>query len=134
MQVEADDRCRCVGLHVEHAIHGKYREQIPVRMVAFRRARPAIAGCAEIGACLQRARRQRAARATSAFGEFTNMRRDVDHQPVPEARASRRIGVVARDGKILRLLWRARHLRWGDLLPPAQPKPKSDERMKSLGR
>jgi hypothetical protein len=74
MQVEADDRCRCVGLHVEHAIHGKYREQIPVRMVAFRRARPAIAGCAEIAACLQRARRQRAARATSAFGEFTNMR------------------------------------------------------------
>src|ERR1019366_6401543 len=51
MQVEADHRCRGVGFHRQSVgAHGEHREQIAVRMVALRRARPAIAGRAEIRA------------------------------------------------------------------------------------
>src|SRR5438105_1643174 len=39
MQIEADDRGRRVGLHVDLVgFHGKYREQIAVRMIAIREA------------------------------------------------------------------------------------------------
>src|SRR6185369_5261011 len=55
MQVEADNSGRGIGFHVDLVgLHRKHREQIAVRMVAFRRARPAITGHTEIRACLQR--------------------------------------------------------------------------------
>jgi len=77
-------------------------------MVTLGRARAAIAGCAEIGARLQCARRQFTAGAASALGELAHSRRDIHHQPVPEAGASRRVGIVAGDSKALCARWRAR--------------------------
>jgi len=63
MQIKADHRCRCIGRHVEPVdFYGEHSEQAAVRMVALWRARAAIARRAEIGACLQCARRQLAAR------------------------------------------------------------------------
>jgi hypothetical protein len=44
-----------------------------VRMIALGRTRPAVAGHAEIGACLQCACRQLAARAASALGKFAHI-------------------------------------------------------------
>jgi len=56
-----------VGFHREHG------EQIAVRMVALGWTRPAVAGHAEIGACLQCARRQHAARTAGALGKFAHI-------------------------------------------------------------
>jgi hypothetical protein len=86
-------------------------------MVTLGRARAAIAGRAKIGARLQSARRQLAAGISSALGELAHSRRDIHHQPVPEARASRRVGIVAGDGKAF-CANVPDHLRCGDLLPP----------------
>jgi hypothetical protein len=103
MQIEADHRGRGVRFHVEPVgFHREHGEQIAVRMIARGRAGAAIAGRAEIGAGLQRARRQRAARAARALRELAHIRRNVHHQPVPEARAGRRVRVVAGDGEALR--------------------------------
>ena len=65
--------------------HGEDGEQIAVRMVALGWTRPAVAGHAEIGACLQRARRQLAARTAGALGKLAHIGWDVHYQPVPEA-------------------------------------------------
>src|SRR5215204_3109249 len=91
-------------------------------MVALGRAWAAIARLAEISACLQRARWQVAARTTRALGKFAHIRRDVHHQPVPEARASRRVGVVAGDGEAFRPTWRARPLEMWRLVAPSAAK------------
>jgi len=80
VQIEADDRRRCVNLYVELVgLHGEHGEEVTVRMVARGRARATIAGSAEIGARLQRARRQLAARAARAFGKFVHIGRDIHH-------------------------------------------------------
>src|SRR4029077_1408212 len=54
------------------------------------------------------ARRQLAASTASAFGKLAHICRDIHHQPMPEARASRRVGIVAGDGKALCARWRPR--------------------------
>src|SRR6202034_1723820 len=109
MQVKADDRRRSVGLDVELVgLHREHREQIAMRMVTLGRARTAIAGRAEIGARLQGLRGQLAGRAARALGKLAYIRRDVDHQPMPEARTSRRIGIVAGHGEAFRFRRRAR--------------------------
>src|SRR5207237_465767 len=81
---------------------GEDSEQVAVRMVALGRARAAIAGRAEIGAGLQCSRREFAACTPYALGKLAHMRRNVHHKPVPEARASWRVGVVASDGEAFR--------------------------------
>ena len=86
MQVETDNRRRCIGLYIEHAgFHREHREQITVRMIALGWTWPAVAGRAEIGACLQCARRQLAARTADALGKFAHIGGNIHQQPVPEA-------------------------------------------------
>jgi len=103
MQVEADDGGRGVGLHVKLLrLHRKNGEEITVRMIAFGRARTAIARRTEVCPRLQRARRQLAACTARAELEFADVRRNIDDQPVPEARASGCIGVIAGYSEALR--------------------------------
>jgi hypothetical protein len=112
MQVEADNCSRGVRLNVDFVgFHRKHREQIAMRMVAFGRARPAVAGRAEIGACLQRTGRHFSAGTSGAGFKFGHVRRNVDDQPVPEARAGRRVGVIAGDGEAFRAHRRSRPLK-----------------------
>ena len=111
MQIEADNRRRCVSLHIELVgFHGKHGEQIAVRMVARRRARTAISGHSEIGACLQRSRRQLAVRTARALRQFAHGRGDVHDQPVPKARTGRRVGIKTGEGEAFGVRRRARPL------------------------
>src|SRR5262245_24663739 len=68
-------------------------------MVAFGRAWSAIAGRTEIRARLQRTRRHFSAGTAGAGLELDHIRRDIDDQPVPEARAGRRVRIVTGDGE-----------------------------------
>src|SRR5580658_10355151 len=100
VQIEADDGGRCVRFDVELVgLHGEYGEEIAVRMIARRRAWAAVTGGTEIGAGLQRARRQRTAGIAGAESEFAHGRRDIDDQPMPKARPGRRVRIVAGDGE-----------------------------------
>src|SRR3954451_19828264 len=62
MQLESDHRRRGIRAHPEFGFDRVHREEIAVRMVAFRRTGPAISGNAEIRPGLQRSLRQLAAR------------------------------------------------------------------------
>src|SRR5436190_24319139 len=101
MELEADDRGRGVGGDRQRVLlHGEQGELVAVRAVALGRAGAAIARLAEIGAGLQRAFRQQARGGIAGVElEFADGGRDVDHHPVPEARAGRRVGVEAVDGE-----------------------------------
>src|SRR5215472_2042645 len=111
VEIEADNRRRRVGLHVELVrLYGEHGEQITVRVGPWRRARTAVAGRTEIGAGRQRARWQLAAARASTFGQLSDVGWDVDDEPVPKAGAGRRIRIVAGDGKTFRSLRRVRPL------------------------
>ena len=103
-------------------------------MVALWRARAAIARRAEIGACLQCARRQLAARTTGAIGKLAHSGRVLTQQPVPEARAGRRVGIVAGDSETFCPLWRARPLQVWRLVAASAAKAEMGQRTKSLRR
>src|SRR5437588_1666832 len=83
---------------------------MPERMVALGWTRPAVARHAEIGACLQCARGQLAARTAGALSKFAHIGGNIHYQPVPEAGAGRRVGVIAGHCKAVCALWRARPL------------------------
>src|SRR5262245_42926962 len=103
MQVEANHGGRGVRLDVKLLrLHGEDGEEITMRMVSFGRARTAITRRAEVCPRLQRARRQFTACTARPELEFAHVRRNINDQPVPEARSGRCIGVVAGYSEALR--------------------------------
>src|SRR5439155_12383633 len=75
-------------------------EEIPMRMITFRRARATVARLPKIRSDLQRARGQLPARGIAGVErQLGHVRRNVDDDPVPEATAGRRVGVETRHGE-----------------------------------
>jgi hypothetical protein len=107
---EADESGAVVLVAVElRCIHGEDRELIVVWRIALGRTRTPVAGDAEIGAALYRPlRRGWALRIARVLGKACNVRRDVEDDPMPEAAARRRVGIVDRERKALRARGRSR--------------------------
>src|ERR1700689_34726 len=102
MKLKSDEGGAVVFVAVElWRVHGEDREVIMVRRVALGRAGAAVAGNAKISAALHRALRR-----GRALGKAGYVWRDVEDDPVPETAAGRRVGIVNRERKALRALWR----------------------------
>src|SRR5581483_12502459 len=110
VQVEADDRSRSVGFHLQLFLRDREDgEDIAMRMIVGRRAGADITGFADIVAGHERALRQlRRAGVAGIERQLGGGGRNVDDQPVPEAAAGRRIRIEAGQGKALGSIRRAR--------------------------
>src|SRR5262249_39658671 len=88
-QLEADHRRRGVGVDLQGVLlHREHGDLVAVRAQALGRAGAAIAGRAEVGAGLQCALREKTGLGVAGIElELADAGRDVDHHPVPEARA-----------------------------------------------
>ena len=129
MQIEADDGRRRVGFDVELVgLHGKHGEQVAVRMIALGRARAAMAGppksvrvCKAPADSLPLALPAPSASSLTFAGVFPTRR---CQKPEPVG-----VGIITGDGEAFRALGRARPAKMRRLLPPAQPNPKSADRI-----
>src|SRR5439155_26440518 len=89
--------------------HGENGEQVTVRVIALRRAGSTVARRTEVSPHLQRSVWQLPAPLiASVQRQLSEVRREIDHDPVPEAAASRCVRVVAGDGKAPGALRRTR--------------------------
>src|SRR6516225_3717644 len=136
MELKADDGCRGIRRHLQAVgPDRKHREQITVRMVAGGRTRTAIARRAEVSPGLQRSPWQlRGLRIASISRKLGYVRRDIHHQPVPEPAARGASGSKQVMAKLFVPAGAPDHARCGDWLLPAQPKPKSADRIWALAR
>ena len=100
MQIEADDRGHDIRRQLQFGIHRMYVEEITVRVVALGRAGTSVAGCTEIRPGLQGTGRH--AVTARPKGQFANIGRNVDDQPVPEAAARRRVWIETGDREAFR--------------------------------
>src|SRR6516162_7314818 len=110
IELKADDCRRGIGGNRQFIdADRKHREQVAVGMVALRRTGAAVTGRTEVGAGLQRARRQLGRpRITGVDGKFADVGRNVDDEPVPETAAGRRVRIVAGDRDAFRACRRPR--------------------------
>src|SRR5262249_4410797 len=110
IELKANDCGRRVSLHRQTVdTDGKHREEIAMWVIAWRRAGPAIAGCAEIRARLQGACGQFWRVGIAGIeGKRARAGWDVDDEPVPEPAAGRRVGIKTGQGEALGTGWRPR--------------------------
>src|SRR4051794_21690738 len=102
MQLEANYGRRGIRGDAEFALDRVDREEIAVRMVAFRGTRAAVSRRAEIRSGLQGSRGELAAfRIARVERQFLHGSWNIHDNPVPESAAGRRVGIIAGHGETL---------------------------------
>src|SRR6185437_7259128 len=115
---EPDHRTTAVFVHIDVIdLQRMDREDVAMRL-ARRRSRSAIACLAKIRACLHRSTRKTPLPAAAAARQLLHRGRNIGHDPMPPARAGRRIRIVQAHHEALGAARRIGPLQvWGEIGP-----------------